>query len=92
MGGGWSPADARVYRLYDAPPVNPAVSGTALTSLSTPSPRGATEGKPFHPDNPLLVYGVLAALTFGFMAFSTSGSVRVGKTTATAGVGIGSTK
>ncbi len=91
MGGSWSPADASVYRLYDAPPANPAVGGTALTSLSTPSARGATEGKAWHPDNPLVVYGVLAALTFGFMAFSTSGSVRVGKTTATVGGSIGKT-
>jgi hypothetical protein len=39
----------------------------------------------------MFAFGVLAALTFGLMAFSTSGTVRVGKTKLTAGVGVGST-
>jgi hypothetical protein len=60
--------------------------------LPTPSGLAAQQVRPLSPENPLFVWAVVAGLTFGFMAFSTSGSIRVGKTTATAGLGIGSTK
>lgn len=61
---------------------------TELASVPTGSVGNANEAKPWHPDNPLLWFGGLAAVAFGLMAFSTS--VRVGKTTAT--VALGDTK
>jgi hypothetical protein len=86
---GWAPAGPERYRIYDTAPQNPAVGDSGLTALATPSAGAANAGKLLHPDNPLVVFGVLAAFTFGLMAFSTSGSVRVGKTTLKAGLGIG---
>jgi hypothetical protein len=85
----WAPAGPERYRIYDTAPQNPAVSDSGLSALPTPSAGAANTAKALHPDNPLFVYGALAALTFGFMAFSTSGSIRVGKTTLKAGLGIG---
>lgn len=58
---------------------------TQLAAVPTPSAAGARAGSLLSPENPLVVFGVLAALTFGAMAFSTS--VRVGKTTASVAVG-----
>lgn len=58
---------------------------TAQRSMVTPSEQGQAAGKLFSPENPLFAFGVIAALTFGLMAFSTS--VRVGKTSATVSVG-----
>jgi hypothetical protein len=58
---------------------------TALASTVTPSTQGAAAAKVVSPENPFTAFAVLAALTFGLMAFSTS--VRVGKTTASLAVG-----
>lgn len=92
MGGGWAPPGPERYRLSEsAPPAGPGVGELSLASLSTPSEGAANTVKPWHPESPLFVFGVLAALTFGAMAFSTSGTVRVGKTKLSAGVGVGST-
>lgn len=61
---------------------------TELTSVVTPSAKAANAGKVLSLENPLTAFGVLAAFTFGLMAFSTS--VRVGHTSA--GLNIGDTK
>lgn len=58
---------------------------TALASTVTPSAQGAAAAKLASAENPFTAFAVLAALTFGLMAFSTS--VRVGKTTASLAVG-----
>jgi hypothetical protein len=59
---------------------------TALASSTvTPSQQGQAAAKLLSPENPLLAFGLVAALTFGLMAFSTS--VRVGHTTASLAVG-----
>lgn len=86
MFGDWEPATAAsAYGLSSSP-----VAGgpTELGSVATPSIAGARAESPLHPDNPLVVFGLIAALTFGLMAFSTS--VRVAGTTAS--VSVGSTK
>lgn len=85
----WAPAGPERYGLFAGAPQSPAVAGSALNSLATPSEGAASAGKAFHPDNPLVLWGIAAGLTFGLMAFSTSGSVRVGKTKLSAGLGIG---
>lgn len=58
---------------------------TAQASMVTPSAAGAAAAKVLSPENPLMAFGVLAALTFGLMAFSTS--VRVGGTSASLKIG-----
>lgn len=80
----WSPpTPASVYGLSSGGPVSSTV--TELNSISAPSAAGARAESLVHPDNPLVIFGVLAAVTFGLMAFSTS--VRVGQTTASVSVG-----
>lgn len=64
------------------------VPSALASSAVTPSEHGAAAGKLISPENPLFAFGVLAAVTFGLMAFSTS--VRVGKTSAS--LTVGSTK
>jgi hypothetical protein len=93
----WAPADPALrFRLGTSGPASAAAVGTNLGGLTSPSEQWANEAKPWHPQSPLFAFGVLAALTFGFMAVSTTGgaSVRVGKTVASVagGVGVGSTK
>lgn len=85
MGGDWQPltAASAYGGAFGAGPVSSAV--TELSSMSTPSTVGAQAESLLHPDNPLVVFGVLAAVTFGLMAFSTS--VRVGGTTASVAIG-----
>jgi hypothetical protein len=58
---------------------------TALASTVTPSERGQAAAKLLSKENPLMALGLLGAVTFGLMAFSTS--VRVGKTSASLNVG-----
>ena len=58
---------------------------TELAAVATPAAGEAGAAKLLSPENPLLWFGGLAALTFGLMAFSTS--VRVGGTTASVAVG-----
>lgn len=58
---------------------------TAQASMVTPSTAGQSAAKVLSPDNPLLAFGVLAAVTFGLMAFSTS--VRVGNSSASLKIG-----
>jgi len=89
----WSPADAGPgrYRLReDAPVLSPVVGDSGLTALATPSAAASAIGG-ISLENPLVVFGGLAAVVFGLMAFSTSGTVRVGKTKLSGAVGIGST-
>lgn len=88
----YSPLGPERYRLSESAPVaGPGVGELSLASLATPGEGAANAAKPWHPESPLFVFGVLGALTFGLMAFSTSGTVRVGKTKLSAGVGVGST-
>lgn len=88
----WAPPGPERFRLHDGGAPAPAVSDAhGLSSLSTPSEGAAAAAKLLHPDNPLFVLGVLGALTLGFAAFSTSGSVRVGKTKVAGSLGVGKT-
>jgi hypothetical protein len=89
----WDPSSAGPGRFRlreDGPVLAPAVGDSGLTALSTPSAAHAAAGA-LSLDNPLVVFGGLAAVVFGLMAFSTSGTVRVGKTKLSGAVGIGST-
>jgi hypothetical protein len=79
------------FRLHSGGAPAPSAAESGLNSLPTPYEGGANIAKPWNPESPMFAFGVLAALTFGLMAFSTSGTVRVGKTKLTAGVGVGST-
>jgi hypothetical protein len=88
----WTPAGPERFRLYEGAPGSPAVAESGLSALPTPSEGAAAQVATFSRENPLLAFGALAALTFGLMAFSTSGTVRVGKTKVTGGLGIGDTK
>lgn len=89
---------AERYRLGFSGPQNTAAATQAsgLAALPTPAQGYGDEAKPWHPSSPLFAFGCLAALTFGLMAVSTSGSasVRLGKAVATVGggAGVGSTK
>jgi hypothetical protein len=66
----------------DGPAVN---TTTELSSVVAPSARATSAGHLLSLDNPLTAFGLVAAFTFGLMAFSTS--VRVGKTSASFNVG-----
>jgi hypothetical protein len=80
------------FRLSASDQASPvAAESSGLNLLPTPSEGAANVVKPWSPESPMFAFGCLAALTFGLMAFSTSGTVRVGKTKLTAGVGVGST-
>jgi hypothetical protein len=79
------------FGLTSATAPAPSASATGLNALPTPAAGAANITKPWSPDSPMFAFGVLAALTFGLMAFSTSGTVRVGKTKLTGAVGVGST-
>ncbi len=57
---------------------------SALPAVAGPSAADVQVG-PLHPDSPLFWFGLLAAATFGLMAFSTT--VRVGPARLSAGVG-----
>jgi hypothetical protein len=80
---GYSPA-ARYGLAGPASTPDPA-NDTQLSVVRGSSVATANSQKLWHPDNPLFVLGVIAAVTFGLMAASTT--VRVGKTTASASVG-----
>jgi len=73
------------FGLAAAPALSGAPSETA--AMATPS-ADDPDGRLLHPGNPLLAFGVIGAVVFGLMAFSTS--VRVGHTKA--GISIGDTK
>lgn len=66
----------------DAPASN---APTALASTVTPSEAEAAAGRLLSLHNPLTAFGIVAAFTFGLMAFSTS--VRVGSTGASLKLG-----
>lgn len=69
------------FNLAQAPE-SPATTETrAMATAAENDP----DGRLLHPDNPLVAFGVLAAVVFGLMAFSTS--VRVGPTTASVQIG-----
>lgn len=73
---------------FNLPKTGPATANdSAMNAMTTPAPEDPG-GSILHPHNPLLAFGVLAAVAFGLMAASTT--VRVGKTTAA--VSIGETK
>jgi hypothetical protein len=88
----WSPSGPERFRLYDGGAPAPAVADAhGLSSLSTPSEGAAAAVKLLSPDNPLFVLFAIGAVTLGFAAFSTSGSVRVGKTKVSGALGVGKT-
>ena len=71
---------------FGIPASAPAANApTAQASMVTPSAAHASAAKLLSPDNPLTAFAVLAAVTVGLMAFSTS--VRVGKTSASLKIG-----
>lgn len=80
----WAPVGgAEKYGLTsDGPRTN---AHSELHAVSSPAEGAYHAVQPFHPSNPLLAFGIVAAVTFGLMAFSTS--VRVGGTKAALSVG-----
>lgn len=89
----WAPTSGPArYGLSFGGPGSPATADSGLTALATPSQGAAQQNRPWSPSSPLFFFGVLGAVTFGFMAVSTSASVRVGHAVATLGGGVGSTK
>ena len=82
----WEPADPySKYGLASSPASN---TTTELNAIPSPTKGAAAASNPLHPENPLFWFGVLAATTFGLMAFSTN--VRVGN--AKAGLSVGDPK
>lgn len=97
MAGSPYSVGAERYRLYGVTAEGAsAMQASGLAALPTPAQSHADEAKPWHPSNPMFAFGVVAALTIGLMAVSTSGSasVRLGHAVATVGggAGVGSTK
>lgn len=89
---GWAPIGPERYRLSEsAAPAGPGVGELSLAAVSTPGEGAANSAKPWHPESPLFWVGAIGLVTFGAMAFSTSGTVRVGKTKLTAAAGVGNT-
>jgi hypothetical protein len=82
--------------LFPGGPASPATNDTQLTSIASPSEAAKSTAGTFSLENPALALAGIVAVTVGLIAFSTSGSisVRLGKSVATAGggVGVGSTK
>ena len=71
---------------YGMPAFAPASNiPTGLSSIATASLEDAKAEKLLSVSNPLTVFGVVAAVTFGLMAFSTS--VRVGNSSASLNLG-----
>jgi hypothetical protein len=69
--------------------VSGAVSDIPGIARSTGPGSSMPSVPPWHPQNALFPFGVLLAVTFGLVAFSTHFGVRVGKQRATAKVDIG---
>lgn len=57
---------------------------SSMAAMTTPS-ASASDGSLMHPHNPLVAFGILAAVVFGMMAVSTT--VRVGKQSASVSIG-----
>ncbi len=78
-----APSAASKYRLD---PFAAATSNDSqLPQVAGPGVADNTLIRPWHPDSPLFVFGLLAAATFGLMAVSTS--ARVGPVRAAVTVG-----
>jgi hypothetical protein len=72
----WAPVmGPEKYGITPGPASN---TPTELHSVVTPSASATSAAKLVSLDNPYTAFALIAAVTFGFMAFSTS--VRVGKT------------
>lgn len=82
---------AERYRLGATTPADAFAPTQASGLQALPTPAEGAAPPPWHPDNPLFAFGLLAALTVGLMAVSTSGgvSLRVGKTVASAAGSVG---
>lgn len=80
---GWAPSGPEKYGID----LNAARTNVTseLHAVSSPAEDAANAVLPFHPENPLLIFGLIAAVTFGFMAFSTS--VKVGGAKAALSIG-----
>jgi hypothetical protein len=70
------------YGLKTATPHN---ADTPIAQLTKAAPAQAASNALYHPDHPLFAFGALLAVTAGLLAFS--GSVRVGRTKASANIG-----
>ncbi len=71
---------------YGIDPTSPASNApTALASTVTPGEHDQAVTQLLSPHNPLFAFGLLAGVTFGLMAFSTS--VRVGNSSASINLG-----
>lgn len=68
-----------------SPRVPTTTASTELHAVATPSALGAEQSKLLSPENPLFWFGVIGAVTFGLMAFSTE--ARVGNVKAGLSVG-----
>lgn len=82
----WAPPDPGArFGLAQGPASR---TPTELTAVPTPAEGAEAASQPWNPENPLFWFGVLAFVTFGLMAVSTT--VRVGG--ARASVSLGDTK
>lgn len=79
----WAPSSS--WEKYHLSAGAPSRTPSELASVPSPADGAAAEGRLLSPSNPLLIFGLLAAATFGLMAASTT--VRVGKARATVSVG-----
>jgi hypothetical protein len=77
---------AGAWDRYRIPTSQPATStDSALPGVAGPASDGPRTAGALSKESPLLVFGVLAAVTFGLMAASTT--VRVGGTNASLAIG-----
>jgi hypothetical protein len=83
----WAVPSARTkYKIpTDAP--TPADS-SPMASISGPGLTAANSLNPLHPDSPLFWFAGAVALTFGLMAVSGRGSIRLGPLRANAGASL----
>ncbi|MBN9326218.1 MAG: hypothetical protein BGO38_07920 [Cellulomonas sp. 73-145] len=79
----WAPSGLNRYGLSPDAPTTTAQS--ELHAVASPGVGDAAAGQLLNPENPLLWFGVIAAITLGLAAFSTS--VRVGPAKAALSLG-----
>lgn len=84
----WAPLSPQAKYGWNPPAVSSGQPSVELSAVPSPAAGAAAAGQPWNPENPLFWFGVLAATTFGLMAFSTN--VRVGN--ARAGISVGDAK
>jgi hypothetical protein len=67
----------------------PTHVGSELHAIGGPSLDDLRVSNWYHPESPLFWVGVIAAVTFGLAAVSTSGSIKLGPLHASASAGAG---